>query len=258
MPRAPGPAAPRHGFGRAARGFHWLCALAIIATAALGLFMLRLPAGSETEVAAIYSAFSAHKTLGIVALALTLARLGWTLRHVGPGPLQPARTLESFLADLMHWTLWGAMLVLPVTGWLHHSAAPGFAPILWPFGQSLPLIEADEARALEWQTLHRAASWLLYGALALHVLGTLKHALVDRDATLARMVTGDCPPVPPARTGRFAAALAMGLWTAIIAASLHLAPKPDPDPFGPLDGLDGLDEIDGLGEPVLPGSAPLQ
>ncbi|MCU9848731.1 cytochrome b/b6 domain-containing protein [Defluviimonas sp. WL0024] len=255
MPRA---TATRHGFGRAARAFHWLCALAIVAAAALGLYMLRLPAGSETEVAAVYRAFSAHKTLGIVALALILARLGWTLRHPGPGPLHPARRVETFLADLVHWILWGAMLALPVTGWLHHSAAPGFAPILWPFGQSLPLVSADEARALEWRTLHRAASWLLYGALALHILGALKHALVDRDATLARMVTGNGPPVAPARAGRYAAILAAALWTATIAVSLRLAPEPEPDPFGALNGLDSLDGIDGFGEPVLPGSAPLQ
>ncbi|MBD3765988.1 MAG: cytochrome b/b6 domain-containing protein, partial [Rhodobacterales bacterium] len=41
---------------------------------------------------------------------------------------------------------------------------------------------------------HGLFAWVLIGAIALHVAGALKHALIDRDGTLARMVTGRAGP----------------------------------------------------------------
>jgi len=46
--------------------------------------------------------------------------------------------------------------------------------------------------------LHRAFLLVLLGALALHVAGALKHHLIDRDATLRRMLPGRIDlPMPP-------------------------------------------------------------
>jgi cytochrome b561 len=38
--------------------------------------------------------------------------------------------------------------------------------------------------------VHLASSWMIAGAVALHVAGALKHALVDRDGLLSRMGLG--------------------------------------------------------------------
>lgn len=240
MPPVPR-SARRQGYDGPSRLLHWLTALAILAALALGLWMTGLPAESEDEVAIVFRGYSLHKTLGVAALALGAAHILRALTHPGPGPLHPRRRTETFLARLTHRILWLGMLALPVTGLLHHSAAPGFAPILWPFGQTLPLVPADEALALIFRSLHEVAGWLLMAALALHVAGTMKHMLIDRDATLARMIRGTGPAVPRVRASRAAAVAAVALWTAVLAAGLLTAPRPDPDPFDAIEDFETLE-----------------
>ena len=48
--------------------------------------------------------------------------------------------LERFAAETVHWVLYGALVIVPLSGWISHAAAAGFAPIWWPFGQGLPLV----------------------------------------------------------------------------------------------------------------------
>jgi cytochrome b561 len=224
---------PHDGYSARARLLHWTVALAVIAALALGLWMTRLPAGTEPEVARIFRVYSLHKTLGLSALGLGLLRVGWTVANPGPDPLHPDRKFEIFLARLTHACLSIGMVALPVTGLLHHSAAPGFAPILWPFGQALPFVPADEALALVFRRLHELAGWLLMVALAAHIAGVAKHSLLDRDSTLARMVTGNGTPPPsgPGPNPKPAIATAVLLWGAVIVVGAMTAPEPEGDPF---------------------------
>lgn len=223
-----------HGFDPVSRLLHWVAALAILGTFALGLWMIGLPAGTEAEVARLFRSYSLHKTLGVGVFCLALLRIGWTLIHPGPGPLHPERRGEVFLASVTHWGLWIGMLALPATGFLHHAAAPGFAPVLWPFGQTLPFVPADEALALIFRRTHELSGWLLAALLGLHVAGALKHMLIDRDATLARMVTGTGPAAPPAPCVPLAIVTAFALWSSLAVAAVLTAPPPDPDPFSDL------------------------
>ncbi len=224
----------KHGYGPAMRLLHWLVAALLVAVAWRGLTMVRLPAATEADAAAVFAAYSLHKTVGLAALALILLRLAARLLTSGPGPLHPERKVELFLARLTHLTLWGAMILLPLSGWLRHASAPGFAPILWPFGQHLPGIPADESFSQLMQTFHRLAGWVLAAALSLHLLGTLKHLLVDRDATMARMTTGRGPYAPPAAGAWMPALAALGLWALVALVALRTAPAPEPDPFDAL------------------------
>ncbi|MCT8329243.1 cytochrome b [Albidovulum sediminis] len=221
----------QHGYGPAMRFLHWLVAALIVAVALRGLTMVRLPASTEAEAAGVFAAYSVHKTAGLAALALILLRLVARLLTSGPGPLHPERKVELFLARLTHLTLWGAMILLPLSGWLRHASAPGIAPILWPFGQHLPGIPADESFSRLMQTFHRLAGWVLAAALALHLLGTLKHLIVDRDTTMARMTTGRGPYAPPAGGAWIPALAALGLWMLVALVALRTAPTPEPDPF---------------------------
>lgn len=216
-------------YGAVARALHWLTALLILAAVALALYMQGLPRGSDAEVAHVSLLYSVHKTLGIVALVTALLRILWAVVQPKPAPLHPESRLETFAAEAIHWSLYAAMLGLPVTGWLFHAATDGFAPILWPFGQSLPFVPKSPALAMLFRALHGMSANLLYASLALHVLGALKHALVDRDGTLARMVTGRtaaataAPPPPPTH---WPALVALGLWAALLAVTAATLPPP--------------------------------
>nr|HRK43103.1 cytochrome b [Gemmobacter sp.] len=179
----------RH-YGAVARSLHWLTALLILASIGLGLYADNLPTDGAEALAAKVQAFSLHKTLGIAAFGAAVLRILWALSQPRPAPIHPERRAETFAADLVHWALYAAMILMPLSGWVHHAALDGFAPILWPFGQGLPFVPKSESVAAAAGSLHWLMSKLLIASVALHVAGALKHALIDRDGTLSRMLTG--------------------------------------------------------------------
>ncbi|GGH46003.1 cytochrome B [Frigidibacter albus] len=203
-------------YGSLARALHWLTALLILSALGLGLYAGNLPSGSDAEVARLASVFSLHKTIGVAAFFTALVRIVWALVQPRPAPLHPERRAETLAAEVVHWALYGAMLVMPLSGWVYHSAVAGFAPILWPFGQALPLVPLSEAVAGAAKAVHHTSALVLYAAIGLHVLGALKHALIDRDATLARMTRGVAGGIATRHGSLAAPVLALMVWAAVI------------------------------------------
>jgi polyisoprenoid-binding protein YceI len=94
------------------------------------------------------------------------------------------------LAETAHWLLYGSLILVPLTGWIHHASAEGYAPIWWPFGQSLPFVPKSPELSHTFSVLHGILEKVLLFTLIAHVLGALKHHFIDRDATLLRMLPG--------------------------------------------------------------------
>ena len=97
----------------------------------------------------------------------------------------------------MHWLLYGAIVLVPLTGWIHHAASTGFAPIWGPFGQDLPLVPKSEALSALFAAFHFTAVVVMVLSLGLHIAGALKHQIIDRDTTLARMLPNRRQSVAP-------------------------------------------------------------
>lgn len=183
-------------YGSVARVLHWLTALLIFSLIPLGLLANRAPFTNDAEIAFKFWLFSMHKTLGVTLFTVALIRILWAVTQPKPEPLHPGRKAETFLADLVHWLLYGSLVLLPVTGWIEHASMPGYAPIWWPFGQSLPFVPDSYALGKACSALHRIFGKVLIGAILLHVAGAIKHQVIDRDATLRRMWSGRGDPVP--------------------------------------------------------------
>jgi len=145
-------------------------------------------------------------------------------------PLHPDRRLETHLAEAVHWLLYLSLVIVPLSGWVHHAAVDGFAPSLWPFGQGLPFVPKSETVA----SLAAMAHWLftkvLAAAILLHVLGALKHHVMDRDATLRRMARGVSAPAvaTPHRAQLAPLVLALGIYGAGAAVAVTLTAPPAP------------------------------
>ncbi len=227
MPRANSPTS----YGSVARALHWLTALLILANIPLAFLAENLSRGTDADVARVAATYSLHKTTGIAAFAVALARILWALSQTRPAPLHPERRVETLLAEAVHWSLYAALLIMPVTGWLYHAASAGFAPIWWPFGQSLPFVPKSDDLAAQFRALHGWSSKLLVLSILAHVAGALKHAFIDRDGTLARMVSGrtQAANLPAATyTSLRPASLALLAWAALISATLAFAPATPP------------------------------
>lgn len=183
-------------YGRVAMALHWLTALLILVAFPLGLIANAWPYETTAQFAVKADLFSVHKTLGIAAFLTALARILWALTQRRPGPLHPERKAERFMAEAVHWSLYLAMLIVPLSGWVHHAATTGFAPILWPLGQGLPLVPQSPAFAEAAGAVHWLFTKILAASVILHVGGALKHHLLDRDDTLRRMLPGSRVTLP--------------------------------------------------------------
>ena len=180
-------------YGTVTKVFHWLTAALILAIIPLGIIASDLGYDTNEQLAQKAYLFSWHKTLGVAVFFVALLRILWALGHAKPGPLHPERKAETLLAETIHWLLYAALVITPLTGWIAHAATTGFAPIWWPFGQSLPFVPKDDGVAHVFDSLHWVFGKVMIGALILHIAGALKHALIDRDATLRRMWFGTAP-----------------------------------------------------------------
>lgn len=214
-----------NSFGLVTRTLHWLTALLILTAIPLGLIANGIAATPET-ITQKAQLFSLHKTLGVAAFVIGLARVFWALTQSHPAPLHPQRRIELTVAQIVHWMLYLSLVMVPLTGWVHHAALDGFAPILWPFGQGLPFVPKSESVAALAGGAHWVFTKLLAASVILHIAGALKHHVIDRDATLARMAFGTAAPEQPLpQAKRFAPlALALGLYAAGSALALSMVP----------------------------------
>lgn len=211
-------------YGSVARAFHWLTALLILTEIPLGLYANRLPVSDGEALARAAFYFSAHKSLGVVIFVVALARIVWALRQPQPADQHPDRTVETLAASAVHWSLYLALVLVPLTGWLSHAASTGFAPIWGPIGQTLPLVPKSDATAHVFATLHVLFGKVLAVSILLHVAGALKHLLIDRDATFARMWSGKPSPAEANEAPKSIVAVltALGAYTAAICVGLAL------------------------------------
>lgn len=168
--KSPATARPRwnHAFKRL-WSIHWWMAAGFLAIYFFGIIMVRLPGGLDIRG----SMYNIHKSLGVVALGLLLARVV-TLLQVYSGKYlkrRPKATAPWIRNVVLHSLLYGAMVVVPVSGiWLSNSA-----------GQAIPLFvvnlpdwfEQNSAVVSAARNLH---FWMAYTMLSL----TVAHILVQR------------------------------------------------------------------------------
>ncbi|WP_244515394.1 cytochrome b/b6 domain-containing protein [Pacificibacter marinus] len=207
-------------YGGVARFFHWTIALLIVTAFALGIIGDNLPRNADT-IGTLKTLYSVHKTMGVTVFLLAVLRILWALSQPRPVPLHPDNRLETLAAEIVHWALYGTLVVVPLSGWIMHAAEVGFAPIWWPFGQSLPFVPKSEFVAHAAKAVHGTAVFVLLGAVAAHIAGALKHVVIDKDATLARMTkgaeAGDPTVVAHDKLAPFAALL---MWGVVIGGAL--------------------------------------
>ena len=165
-----------------AKFFHWGMALVIAGLLALGFVMTDMPLSPEK-----LQYYAWHKWAGVSVFMLVWLRLAW--RALNPPPAYPDTMppMLQRLAHLGHATLYGLMIIIPLSGWLL-SSAKGVQTV-W-FGV-LPLPEMlQKNRELSdlLQAVHKALNTLLLLLLGGHVTAALKHHWIDRDDILKRML----------------------------------------------------------------------
>lgn len=128
-----------------------------------------------------------HKSFGVTALVLMIA---WVLTRLNAGRPQPVgQAWQLRIATTVHWAMVLLILALPVAGLLMSQYAQQSVNVFGLF--SIPVwLGEDKAMATAIHTVHAGfAGPILIGLIVLHMIGALWHHYIDRDATLARMLS---------------------------------------------------------------------
>lgn len=226
-------------YGAITKGFHWVIALAILAIVPLGHLAVDAPFDSAAALERKIRLFSIHKTLGVLVFAAALARILWAFGQRRPGPLRPDRRAEVLLASVVHWVLYASLVAVPLSGWLAHTTSSFAAPVWLPLDAVEAWVAKDPAVAGRFAAIHTMCQWVMVGAIALHIAGALKHQVIDRDATLRRMLPGGGAAVgaPRQSHGWAPPAVAAAIVGVAILAGLWQAP-------GQASSSEGLSELE--------------
>lgn len=179
-------------YTRTAMLLHWLVAVLIIGNVALGLTADWFPD------ALVRRAVDTHKSIGITVLGLAVLRILWRLSHRPPAMPRSYPALERVGAHAAHLLLYGLILALPISGWVHDSAYKDagntplrlFGLVPWPRLGFIMALDAETKERIHtaWFQVHVYLGYALYALLALHVLGALKHQLIDGEGEFGRML----------------------------------------------------------------------
>lgn len=171
-------------YSKVAITLHWLMALMIVGNL-LGGFLHDLVPRENGQRAFV---MMLHTGFGLTIIALTLVRLGWRLANPPPALPDYFTGGERLLARAAHWAFYIAMLALPLTGWALTNRND--RPLLF-FGLfEVPKFGLDTLTARSFGEIHETLGWVMVALLALHIIGIIKHHVMDRDNLMPRMGIG--------------------------------------------------------------------
>jgi len=166
-----------------AMSLHWLIAIGVIAQWRIA------EAGEHAATQAERSAIMGyHFAIGMVLLVLVLIRLAYRRTNPPPPLASTLAPWERVLAKTVHYLFYALLIVMPLAGWFAMSKYGSPIDIFGLFSvPPLPVAHDPEgAKAIFHQ--HATAGTVLLVLVGVHILGTLKHTLFDRDGNMFRML----------------------------------------------------------------------
>jgi cytochrome b561 len=179
-------------YDRTQRAFHWAMAAIIFTAIALGIWAFYLDRNSPLKGSLLF----VHKSLGLTALILVIARVAYRLIVGKPPYKQPLHRFNQIGSTTAHLLLYGLTILMPVTGYIFTGAAdhplPFYGIIEWP-----NIVPKDKALARLAGAFHYWGAWAICSVLIVHVLAVVWHHRIKKDDILGRMLRRD-PTSSPA------------------------------------------------------------
>lgn len=156
------------------RANHWLLGIMIIILLGVGLWMESLPGDYPGK----FDYYALHKSFGLVALFYVIFRLSVRLRSRVPTLPREINTRDAVLSALTIFALYLLMFAMPISGYLMSSY--GGHPVKL-FGLDIPaIVDKDPRLGSVFHNIHGIGGKVFIGLIVLHILGTLKHLLVEK------------------------------------------------------------------------------
>ena len=166
------------------RLLHWSVAFTMLGLISVGYYMVNWE---------VWSLYPIHKALGVIALLLVLPR---AIYRIKKGFLPADENASEALNKAIHFAHWGLLLgtlLMPISGMLY-SGFGGYG--IDVFGLTLVPNNYTENGAVPFnetifvvaKAAHSYIAYALTALIALHMLGAIKHHVLDKDTTLLRML----------------------------------------------------------------------
>jgi cytochrome b561 len=162
-----------HGWSRGQRALHWATAVLVLAGFVLAWVMVAVP---FRPLLLKFTLYQAHKTIGLLVIALTIWRLG--LRAIRGRAGWPAglSATQRRLAALGHAVIYAFLLGVPVLGYFTAAAAPIQIPTFLFGVISVPhAIAPDRAAFAMLRPIHMWAAIALIVLAAGHAAMAIRH-----------------------------------------------------------------------------------
>lgn len=166
-------------YGSFSKFFHWVVSFLVILMLLVTYFLDDIPNKILQG-----TAFNAHKLVGLTILTLMVLRTTWTLINRKPS-LPGTKLWERWAEHAVHWSLYLALLAMPIAGWVG-TVAGGRPPRLGKITFNLP-IEKSEGLADIAFSVHNTLAIIIIVLVSLHVLAALYHYFIKKDNVLQRM-----------------------------------------------------------------------
>lgn len=175
-------------YSAAARHMHWATAGAILIMTPLGLAMTYRGDTLNIWDGLTNALYSSHKLLGVIVLWLVAGRLAYRLLRGAPRDEPTLLWWQKAASHLLHWLLYGLLLIVPLLGWMGVSLYPS----LTVFGLfDLPaLATPNQDLAASVLTAHGKLAIVMALLACAHAGAALYHHLIRRDGVLRRMLPG--------------------------------------------------------------------
>ena len=162
---------------------HWLVAVSVLGLFGLGWWMTGLGYYDPWYKQGPFI----HKSIGLLVAVVVVLRVAWRFLDTAPLPLASHARWEQLGAKLAHSLLYLLLLVIFISGYLISTADGRPISVFdwFHIPATVQNIEEQEDRA---GLIHWYATCSLMALVAIHMLGALKHHLLDGDATLKRML----------------------------------------------------------------------
>jgi len=177
------------GYGALTKVFHWLIALLILLQYTSAKIMLRTPAEATTLGLTQGTYYNWHKSLGLVAALVMLARL--VNRQIGElPPWAPMLTpLEQRIIHRTEQLLYGTLFIMPLSGVLYVMAGNYGVRLFGLWDLPNPIGPAPLTAEIGlW--VHVACATLLLLPLGIHLGLVLGHHFGTKDRLIDRMLPG--------------------------------------------------------------------
>jgi cytochrome b561 len=177
------------GYGALTKLFHWLIVLLFGFQYFSALIMLQTPAEGVTLGLGQDTYYNWHKSLGLVALTVAVARL--VNRRAGElPPWAPTLTaLERMIMHRAEQLLYAAMFIMPLSGFLYVMAG-GYGVLLFGLFDVPRVIPASAVTASIAKWVHVASAFLLLLPLGTHLGLAFGHQFGLKDRLIGRMLPG--------------------------------------------------------------------